>query len=481
MSSGKYENLETLLAHVKNMRGQGVLYGNAFIGLLKDLAPYLRKEINVIIDLDNYGILQKIVELKDADESDKRREILNFNNTLTKDKCWRPDDAVNYINLLIEFYDWNVENLPFFQEDTANPTPHSKRTTGKAPSLDNGLLDVGALVKKGADALQYKKWKSALSFFEEALHEDSACAEAYLGQLLAKNEKNNFNAFFGTRFSDIRNKEQYSAIRMEAVYMNSGRINYIVNKYKDKNEKSRIRTELESKNRYYISYSFHWKRAQATEEAYVAELIKRLRTDYHYMTDGNKDVICLKLSDEICKQYLNRIKDKVKQSKDDDERNKKRVIEEYSKSLDDAENSIPESIPWYGNEVLYWTVILLVTAIIAIYSLVKMWPMLESNLDILRSDFRDLIFSGLCIMTTIPSAFVGSIWYGIAGTWKKCNYFSIRDYVVGVGCAVLGVLVAVVASHIIAAIIVWYFEHLFMGTILVLIIVIIGGLLSGEF
>ncbi len=56
--------------------------------------------------------------------------------------------------------------------------------------------NITALLKRGDMALEDKEWSNADGFFEEVLNQDAECSAAYLGKLMAKNQKSNIDELF---------------------------------------------------------------------------------------------------------------------------------------------------------------------------------------------------------------------------------------------------------------------------------------------
>lgn len=64
---------------------------------------------------------------------------------------------------------------------------------GNTVVVQQNTGNIDALLKRGNMALEDKEWSKATDFFESVLNQDAECAEAYLGELLAKYNKSNID------------------------------------------------------------------------------------------------------------------------------------------------------------------------------------------------------------------------------------------------------------------------------------------------
>ena len=100
-----------------------------------------------------------------------------------------------------------------------------------------------AQVKRGNIALEDHDWKTAATFFEEALNMDPECAEAYIGKILVRDEKPNLDAWvqmLKEKFADVTSTEDLEAFPVDDAYITQSAEKWSIPEYLTEQEIRRV-------------------------------------------------------------------------------------------------------------------------------------------------------------------------------------------------------------------------------------------------
>ena len=197
----------------------------------------------------------------------------------------------------------------------------------------SGGPNVRAMIDRGNMALEDGKWQEAAEYFNRALDMDARCADAYLGQLLAKNQCADDRAFVEKRLAQY--PASGNATREIACDEETKRINAAVKQYtvdgfltaKEIKEKFQF-------DRTYITFLPRRKAQLKAEEEYLSRENDFLRAEK--FASGNSAERVANLKAEI----LDALRSQVSKDEQHDRDVINRVKEKYAAFLDEVEAQV---------------------------------------------------------------------------------------------------------------------------------------------
>lgn len=197
----------------------------------------------------------------------------------------------------------------------------------------SGGPNVRAMIDRGNMALEDGKWQEAAEFFNRALDMDARCADAYLGQLLAKNQCADDRTFVEKRLAQY--PASGNATREIACDEETKRINAAVKQYtvdgfltaKEIKEKFQF-------DRTYITFLPRRKAQLKAEEEYLSRENDFLRAEK--FASGNSAERVANLKAEI----LDALRSQVSKDEQHDRDVINRVKEKYAAFLDEVEAQV---------------------------------------------------------------------------------------------------------------------------------------------
>lgn len=185
-----------------------------------------------------------------------KNEWSRFLKIMKKDRskllipCYRDMDAYELPEEFAHLQAQDMSKIGFINDVVRG----IKKVIGKeeeAEHVDSGIViqqtgnaSLTALLDRGIIALEDREWNKANDFFDQALNLDAKCGEAYLGQVLAKNEASNLDEFVKNRLSRYKS---VSLKKCSAGEEDTEKIEECVKKYVIKNrlDDSKIRSMFE--------------------------------------------------------------------------------------------------------------------------------------------------------------------------------------------------------------------------------------------
>lgn len=195
--------------------------------------------------------------------------------------------------------------------------------------------NITALLKRGDMALEDKEWSNADGFFEEVLNQDAECSAAYLGKLMAKNQKSNIDELFE---SYQKKYENCQTERLQAPCVpDTEHIDQIVEEYKVEGSLS----ENSIRSAYVFDFSYDAKtpcrkkqKEKQKEELSSERLLNRAQ---QYATGSMKRQI----ENGLC-EVMNMLDERIAQAQKDDEDSIDKVKKAYSKYITDADKKVKD-------------------------------------------------------------------------------------------------------------------------------------------
>lgn len=194
----------------------------------------------------------------------------------------------------------------------------------------SGGPNVRAMIDRGNMALEENKWQEAAEFFNRALDMDARCADAYLGQLLAKNQCADDKAFVEKRLA------QYPAMlkgkMKDACAEEKERIDAAAKKYAVKGflSEEEIKEKFQFNRGYYSTLS-QCREQLKEEEAYLSREYAFLRAEKFASGASAERVAKLK------RELLGALEKRVAEVDRREDEEIDRVKERYAAFLDEAE------------------------------------------------------------------------------------------------------------------------------------------------
>lgn len=194
--------------------------------------------------------------------------------------------------------------------------------------------NVSALLKRGKMALEDQEWSNADGFFEEVLNQDAECSAAYLGKLMAKNQKSTIDELF---VEYQRKYEICQTDRLQACEPNVEHVNKMVEEYEIKGALSE--NSIRSVYAFNLGYDAKTpcrKRQKEMQEKMLSteRLLTRAR---QYATGETKQQLENKL-----RELLAVLDDRITLAQKEDEDSIAQVREKYEKYLIDADKKVKE-------------------------------------------------------------------------------------------------------------------------------------------
>ncbi len=198
-----------------------------------------------------------------------------------------------------------------------------------------GSTTVNAQIQRGNMALEDSEWERADSFFEEALNLDPKCAEAYIGKLLVRDKKTDFDAWV------VMQKEKNARASYkthEACPEDAEHINNAVKSFEitDYLEGDTIRAQYGYSRKY--DSALICRKRQKREQLTELSSDRLLTRASQYDTEGNTK----KLIDEGIAKITATLDERITQAQAQDTRSIARVKEAYAAHLAAADNKVHE-------------------------------------------------------------------------------------------------------------------------------------------
>ena len=196
----------------------------------------------------------------------------------------------------------------------------------------SGGPNVRAMIDRGNMALEDGKWREAAEYFNRALDMDARCADAYLGQLLAKNQCADDRAFVEKRLAQYppTDGDKIAACPEDTARINAAAQKYAVNSFLSQDE---IKEKFQFDRCYYSTLSQFREQLKA-EETYLSRENDFVRAER--FASGPSAERVKKLKQELLSTLESRIS--VAERRDNEAID--RVKEKYAAFLDEAEEQV---------------------------------------------------------------------------------------------------------------------------------------------
>ncbi len=197
----------------------------------------------------------------------------------------------------------------------------------------SGGPNVRAMIDRGNMALEDGKWQEAAKYFNRALDMDARCADAYLGQLLAKNQCADDRAFVEKRLAQyppVMDGEKIAACPEDTARINAAAQKYAVNFFLSQDE---IKEKFQFDRCYYSTLSQFREQLKA-EETYLSRENDFVRAER--FASGPSAERVKKLKQEL----LSTLESRISEAERRDNEAIDRVKEKYAAFLDEAEEQI---------------------------------------------------------------------------------------------------------------------------------------------
>ena len=194
----------------------------------------------------------------------------------------------------------------------------------------SGGPNVRAMIDRGNMALEDGKWQEAAEFFNRALDMDARCAEAYLGQLLAKNQCADDRAFVEKRLAQyppVTDGNKIAACPEDTARINAAAQKYAVQAFLSVDV---IRGKFQF-NRYYYSTLSQCREQLKAEETYLSRENDFARAEKFASGASAERVAKLK------RELLGVLERRISEAERHDHEAIVRVKEKYAAFLDKAE------------------------------------------------------------------------------------------------------------------------------------------------
>lgn len=194
--------------------------------------------------------------------------------------------------------------------------------------------NVQALLDRGYMALEDGNWEKADGFFEDVLNQDAKCAEAYIGQLLAKYRVSNIQALtqkFIAKYEDTETEELEACPVDIARIDESVKTNGVINYLSDDEIKNQYRFELT----YLSELSFRKKqKAQLLSELEEEKLLARAR---QYASGNTKAEL-----DNMFQTIETALDNRINNAQNTDNESIASITKAYAEFLDSVDAKVQE-------------------------------------------------------------------------------------------------------------------------------------------
>ena len=197
----------------------------------------------------------------------------------------------------------------------------------------SGGPNVRAMIDRGNMALEDGKWQEAAEYFNRALDMDARCADAYLGQLLAKNQCADDKAFVEKRLAQyppVKNGEKIAACPEDTARINAAAQKYAVNSFLSQDE---IKEQFQF-DRCYFSTLSQFREQLKAEETYLSRENDFVRAERFASGPSAERVKKLK------RELLSTLESRISVAERWDNEAIDRVKEKYAAFLDEAEEQV---------------------------------------------------------------------------------------------------------------------------------------------
>ena len=197
----------------------------------------------------------------------------------------------------------------------------------------SGGPNVRAMIDRGNMALEDGKWREAAEYFNRALDMDARCADAYLGQLLAKNQCADDKAFVEKRLAQyppVKNGEKIAACPEDTARINAAAKKYAVNSFLSQDEIK----EIFQFDRCYYSTLSQFREQLKAEETYLSRENDFIRAERFASGPSAERVKKLK------RELLSTLESRISEAERRDNEAIDRVKEKYAAFLNEAEEQV---------------------------------------------------------------------------------------------------------------------------------------------
>lgn len=109
--------------------------------------------------------------------------------------CYRDMDPYRLPESLSILQSFDMEKIGFMQDLVHGVSKIVNADRDAVVMLNEKMVNMESLLKRGNMALEDKEWDKAFDFFDQVLNLDAECGEAYLGQMLAANKLSGMDDF----------------------------------------------------------------------------------------------------------------------------------------------------------------------------------------------------------------------------------------------------------------------------------------------
>ena len=197
----------------------------------------------------------------------------------------------------------------------------------------SGGPNVRAMIDRGNMALEDGKWQEAAEYFNRALDMDARCADAYLGQLLAKNQCADDKAFVEKRLAQyppVTDGDRIAACPEDTARINAAAQKYAVQAFLSVDV---IRGKFRFDRCYYSTLSQCREQLKA-EETYISRENDFVRAERFASGPSAERVKKLK------RELLSTLESRISEAERRDNEAIDRVKEKYAAFLDEAEEQV---------------------------------------------------------------------------------------------------------------------------------------------
>ena len=196
----------------------------------------------------------------------------------------------------------------------------------------SGGPNVRAMIDRGNMALEDGKWREAAEYYNRALDMDARCADAYLGQLLAKNQCADDRAFVEKRLAQYppTDGDKIAAYPEDTARINAAAQKYAVNFFLSQDE---IKEKFQF-DRYYYSTLSQFREQLKAEETYLSRENDFVRAER--FASGPSAERVKKLKQEL----LSTLESRISEAERRDNEAIDRVKQKYAAFLDEAEEQV---------------------------------------------------------------------------------------------------------------------------------------------
>lgn len=197
----------------------------------------------------------------------------------------------------------------------------------------SGGPNVRAMIDRGNMALEDGKWQEAAEYFNRALDMDARCADAYLGQLLAKNQCADDKAFVEKRLAQyppVTDGDRIAACPEDTARINAAAQKYAVQAFLSVDV---IRGKFRFDRCYYSTLSQCREQLKA-EETYISRENDFVRAERFASGPSEERVKKLK------RELLSTLESRISEAERRDNEAIDRVKEKYAAFLDEAEEQV---------------------------------------------------------------------------------------------------------------------------------------------